>query len=255
MKKLEEIVNEVAEIYRRSGNEAEEYLRKARGLKEKLGPGLAIIYCWFYSVPQKWTQVEPKVFELMKITNSFDLDTMLTMSKEDLARALRPMLFYNEISLQLKNFCKAIQDEYGSWKAFAEAIEKQHIFSIFKKLRKHRGIRLTFKNLAAMKSFVGLSNDLLVLDTHVAKVLGISKDVRNKYNVQEKLFKDLLIFSNRITIETWLDRLTSMTALEREGFQEITTIQWSLAIWFNKAKIRANDLLPQLNKTSERIDT
>ena len=88
-----------------------------------------------------------------------------------------------------------------------------------------------------MKSFVGLGNDFLILDTHVAKVLGISKDVRNKYRVQEKLFKDLATFSNRLT-----------QTLEREGFQKITTIQWSLAIWFNKAKIRANDLLPQLNK-------
>jgi len=142
------------------------------------------------------------------------------------------MIFYNEISFQLKNFCRAIKDEYGSWEKFAEAIEKQDVFSVFKKLRKHRGIRLTFKNLAAMKSFVGLSNDFLILDTHVAKVLGISKDIRNKYRVQEKLFKDLLLFSDRIT-----------QVLEREGFQKVTTIEWSLAIWFNMAGILAGELL------------
>ena len=235
MKDAEKIVKDVAEIYRKSGVDAEEYLHKARKIKEKFGSGLAIVYCWFYSIPQKWTHVEPKVFELTKHTNSFDLETVSNMSSEELAAMLKPMIFSNEISLQLKNFCRVIQDEYGSWEAFAEAIEKEDIFSIFKKLRKHGGIRLTFKNLAAMKSFVGLSNDFLILDTHVAKVLGISKDVRNKYRVQEKLFKDLLIFSNRIT-----------QALEREGFQKVTTIQWSLAIWFNKAKIHANDLLAHI---------
>ena len=237
MRSAEKIVEDVVEIYRESGVDAEEYLYKARKLKEKFGSGLAIVYCWFYSVPQKWTQVEPKIFELAKCTNSFDLETMSKMSKEELATILKPMIFSNEISLQLKNFCKVIQDEYGSWEGFAEAIEKQDIFSIFKKLRRHSGIRLTFKNLAAMKSFVGFSNDFLILDTHVAKILRISKDVRNKYRVQEKLFKDLLIFSNRIT-----------QALEREGFQKMTTIQWSLAIWFNKVRIPANDLLVQLNK-------
>lgn len=232
MRDIESIVKDVADIYQESGKEAEEYLCKARKLKEKFNPGLAIVYCWFYSIPQKWTQVEPKIFELMKLTDSFDLDTMLKISKEELAANLKPMIFCNEISLQLKNFCKAIQDEYGSWKSFAEAIEEQNIFAIFRKLRKHRSIRLTFKNLAAMKNFVGLSEDLIILDTHVAKVLGINKDERNKCRVQEKLFADLLVFSNQIT-----------QALEKIGLQKMATIQWSLAIWFNKAKIRANELL------------
>ena len=53
MRDIESIVKEVADIYRESGKEAEEYLRKARRLKERFGLGLAIIYCWFYSVPQK----------------------------------------------------------------------------------------------------------------------------------------------------------------------------------------------------------
>ena len=235
MRNIQSIVKDVVKIYRESGSEAVEYLYKARRLKERFGPGLAIVYCWFYSVPQKWTQVEPKIFEIMKRTNYFDLDLMSKVSKEELATTLKPMIFYNEISIQLKNFCKAIQDEYGSWKSFAEANEKQDIFSIFKKLRNHGGIRLTFKNLAAMKSFVGLSNDFLILDTHVAKVLGISKDVRNKYKVQEKLFKNLLIFANKTT-----------TALRRKGFHRISAIQWSLAIWFNKTKIRANHLLTDI---------
>ena len=109
MRDIENIVKDVTRIYRESGNEAEEYLRKARRIKERFGPGLAIIYCWFYSVPQKWTQVEPKIFEIMKRTNYFDLDTMSKVSKEELATTLKPMIFYNEISIQLKNFCKAIQ--------------------------------------------------------------------------------------------------------------------------------------------------
>ena len=229
------IVKEIAEIYRRSGDQAEEYLQKARKLKKMFGPGLAIVYCWFYSVPQKWSQVEPKIFELMSLTNSFDLDTMLEISKEQLAAMLKPMIFYNEIALQLKNFCGAVKGGYESWEFFAEVIKERDILSVFENLRKHGGIRLTFKNLAAMKSFVGLSNDFLILDTHVAKVLGINKDVRNKYRVQEKLFKDLLIFSDRIT-----------QALEREGFQRMTTIRWSLAIWFNKTGVQADELLTNI---------
>lgn len=82
MRDLDEIVKEVAEIYRRSGKEAEEYLHKARRLREKFGPGLAVVYCWFYSVPQKWTQVEPKIFELGRRTNFFDLNMMLTIPQE-----------------------------------------------------------------------------------------------------------------------------------------------------------------------------
>ena len=237
MRDAEEIVEDVAEIYRESGVDAEEYLHKARKIKEKFGSGLATVYCWFYSIPQKWTQVEPRIFELAKHTKFFDLKTILSMPSEELATLLKPMIFSNEISLQLKNFCRVVQDEYSSWEGFAEVIEKEGIFSIFKKLRKHGSIRVTFKNLAAMKSFVGLSNGFLILDTHVAKVLGISKNMRNKYRVQEKLFKSLLVFSNRIT-----------QALERNGFQKMTTIQWSLAIWFNKARIPVNDLLAQLNR-------
>jgi len=47
MRKLEEIVKEVAEIYRKNEKEAEEYLHKARKLKERYGSGLAIVYCGF----------------------------------------------------------------------------------------------------------------------------------------------------------------------------------------------------------------
>lgn len=238
MKDIEKIVRDIVEIYRQSGIDAENYLNKARQLEETFGLGLAIIYCWFYSVPQKWTQVEPKIFELMMITDSFDLNSMLSVSKEELAEMLKPTIFYNEISLQLKNFCKAIQQEHESWEFFAKEIREVDIFSIFSRLRKHKGIRLTFKNLAAMKSFVGPFNHFLILDTHVARVLGIGKDVRNKYKVRKNMFKDLLMSSNQIT-----------QALKAEGLEKMTTIQWSLAIWFNKAKIRANDLLPQFHKT------
>ncbi len=73
MRKLEEIVEEVTWIYSQSSNQAEEYILKARKLTEKFGSGLAIVYCWFYSIPQKWTQVEPKIFELAKETNFLDL--------------------------------------------------------------------------------------------------------------------------------------------------------------------------------------
>ncbi|MBS7633293.1 hypothetical protein KEJ15_06730, partial [Candidatus Bathyarchaeota archaeon] len=84
-------------------------------------------------------------------------------------RILRPIVFYNEISFQLKNFCKAVYNEFNSWDFFANELNGKSIFAIFEKLRKHKGIRLSFKNLAAMKIFVGMDDDLLVLDRHVAK--------------------------------------------------------------------------------------
>jgi endonuclease III-like uncharacterized protein len=232
MRDIESIVKEVADIYRESGNEAEKYLRKARRLKEQFGPGLAVVYCWFYSVPQKWTQVEPKIFELMKQTNSFDLGTLLITSRKDLARILRPMIFRNQISLQLKNFCKTIREEYSSWDSFAEALSLENIFSIFEKLRKHRNIRITFKNLSAMKIFVGMDDHLLILDTHVAKVLGISKRDQNKYRAQKKLFESLLNFSEKIGEK-----------LKEQGLNRVTMAKWSLAAWFNEAKIPASALL------------
>lgn len=239
MRDSENIVKAITEIYREGGIDAQKYLHKARKLKVKFGPGLAIVYCWFYSVPQKWAKVEPKIFELMEHADFFDLETMSQISREELATMLKPTIFPNELALQLKNFCKAIQLEYDSWESFAKAIENNDIFSILKKLRKYRGIRLTFKNLAAMKSFVGMSNDFIILDTHVAKVLGICKSERSKYCVQEKLFKNLLIFSKRITHR-----------LQGEVSQELTAIQWSLAIWFDKAKLHANDLLAHIKLES-----
>ncbi len=236
MREIEEIVKEVAEIYRRSGREAEEYLHKARRLREKFGAGLAIVYCWFYSVPQKWTQVEPKIFELMKHTDSFNLDVILVLPTEKIASVLRPMNFYNEVSFQLKNFCKAIKDEYSSWNSFADAINKESIFTIFERLRKNRGIRVTFKNLATMKILIGMDDDLLILDTHVAKVLGINKSEQRKYRTQKESFKNLLKFSERIT-----------ERIAKEGLKSIRMAKWSLAIWFDKAKIPANKLLYALN--------
>lgn len=232
MRDIESIVKEVAEIYSRAGNEAEEYLLKARKLEKKLGPGPAIVYCWFYSVPQKWTQVEPKIFELMKFTNSFNIDKIILMSVEEIAAILKPMIFYNEISFQLKSFCKAIRNEYHSWDKFVKKLCKESIFSTFRRLRKHRNIRLTFKNLAAMKIFVGTDDDLIILDVHVGRVLGMNKGELGKYRVHERLFKDLSMFSGKITDE-----------LKRKGFQDITMIKWSLAIWFDKAKMQAKSLL------------
>jgi endonuclease III-like uncharacterized protein len=232
MKHIESIVKEVAEIYRKNGNDAEEYLRKARKLKGKFGSGPAIVYCWFYSVPQKWTQVEPKVFELMKKMNYFDLDTMLATSTQSLALMLKPMIFCNNIAKQLIRFCEAIKGEYGSWKGLGNALGKDSIFTLFETLRRFKGIRLTLKNLAAMKIFVGMEDNLLILDIHLAEVLGINKNEIDKYRVREAYFKELLKKSEEIT-----DKLRTTSG------DEIQTVKWSLAIWFEKARISANKLL------------
>lgn len=235
MRKIERIVQDVAEICLESAGQVEEYLPKARKLKELFGPGLAVVYCWFFSVPQKWTEVEPRIFELSKLTNSLDLDVVL--SEPELGLMLKPMkIFYNEISAQLKNFCRAVKNEYGSWDGFVETLENENIFAIFKRLRtKHRNMRLTFKNLAAMKIVIGGDEDLLILDRHVAKVLGISNAEAIEYRVKENFFRRLLKFSKETT-----HRLKAL------GFDEISTPKWSLAIWFSKAKVPATKLLPNI---------
>lgn len=69
--------------------------------------------------------MEHKIFELMEHTDSFSLDVILTMPAREMASMLRPMIFYNEISLQLKNFCKAIRDGYSSWDSFADALNNE----------------------------------------------------------------------------------------------------------------------------------
>jgi hypothetical protein len=228
---VESIVKDVATIYRKSGNEAVEYLGEARKLEETFGPGPAIIYCWFYSIPQKWTQVESKIFELMEHTDFFDLDTTISMQPEKIAAIVKPMIFRNEIASQLKNFCFAVRNQYCSWNRFAKVLKDESVFVIFSEIRKNRNVRVSFKNLAAMKSFVGMDDDLIILDTHVAKVLRINKDKLNKIRTNELLFRNLLETAKDITTE-----------LKKE-FSDISSIKWSLAIWFNETKIKANSLL------------
>jgi len=232
MRDIESIVKDVAKIYRESGKEAEEYLRKARRLKERFGPGLAIVYCWFYSVPQKWIQIERKVFELIKLTNGFELNTMLTMESDTLAKMLKPMIFYNEIARGFKNFCFAVRNEYGCWNNFSQNLKNKEIFKLFKELKRYRGIRITFKNLSAMKIFVGMEDNLLIVDKHVAGVLGLDKNEVKRYKVQEMHFKNLLKKVKKVTNQ-----------LRTLGFKDICPAKWSLAIWFNQTKIRANKLL------------
>ena len=231
MKEINSIVEDITNIYRVSGGEAESYLSKARKLEEICGYGPAVVYCWFYSIPQKWTQVEPKIFELMKHTKSFDLDVILSMPQRKIGSILRPMIFYNEISFQLRNFCSAVKNGYSSWDLFARVLKQENIFTIFETLRSHRNVRVTFKNLSAMKIFVGMDNDLLIIDTHVAKVMGIRKKEINKYRTQKPLFSELLEISRQVT-----------RALRRK-FKDVTMAEWSLAIWFNKAKMLSEELL------------
>ena len=232
MKKIERLVTDVGGLYHKNSRQAREYLLKARRLREQFGTGPAIVYSWFYSVPQRWIQVEPKIFRLMRQTNSYDLDTILSLSEKRLATMMRPVIFYNQVSTQLKNFCGAVRDWYVSWDRFAEALGKESIFRVFRTLRNYENNRVTFKNLAAMKSFVGMHDDLVILDTYVAKVMGINKQEVGKYRTQVERFKNLLGTADRVTKE-----------LETRGINDISTIKWSLAIWFSKANIQAVDLL------------
>jgi hypothetical protein len=141
-------------------------------------------------------------------------------------------MFYNKISSQLKNFCEAIKKEYFSWDEFVEDIKKESIFNIFKILNKYSNIRVTFKNLASMKIFVGQEDDLLILDTHVANVLEIDKNDLHKYRSNENYFKSLLKLAYMIT-----DRLKC------HGLTEVTVAKWSLSIWFYETKTSGEVLL------------
>jgi len=232
MRELEEIVEEIFKIYLTSGNEAREYLQKARRLKSNFGSGFTVVYCWFYSVPQKWSQVEPRIFELAKNTDSFDLNVVLSMPIENIARILKPMIFHNQISFQLKRFCEAIFEEFDSWDSFVSELNEDSIFTIFEKLRKYKGIRLSFKNLAAMKILVSMDDDLLILDRHLAKVFGLSKIEQSKYRSKSNMFLNLLSISEKITEK-----------LKERGLENITMAKWSLSIWFYGAKMSANELL------------
>lgn len=235
MREIESIVEGVVKIYQEHGKDAEIYLDKARKLEGTFGPGLAIVYCWFYSVPQKWVQVEPKIFELMENTKSFDLDIIQSMPPRTIASVLRPMIFYNQISSQLKKFCSAIKDEYDRWSNFAEVLRQENVFTIFGRIRKNRNVRVTFKNLAAMKAFVGMDDNLLILDTHVAKVMGMSRDDLSKCRTRGLSFKNLLEVANEVTVK-----------LRMKGFGDVSMIKWSLAVWFDGAKVTAGELLTKL---------
>lgn len=230
MRDTKQIIEDVAKIYEESGRDAEEYLNKARKLRDLWGFGPAIVYCWFYSVPQRWTQVETRIFEVMRLTNSFDLDTIILLPSSKLASLLKPMIFRNKIASYLKNFCKAVKREYGSWICFAEVLENEKISMILEKLRKYKA-GITFKNLAAMKIFVGMNDNLLILDTHVSRVLGIGKSELRKYRTQGKYFQSLLHSLNVVTAEL------------REKRHNATLALWSLSLWFNGSRILASELL------------
>lgn len=232
MKEAKGVAKEVAKIYHESGSDAKKYLYKARKLKDLYGPSFAIVYCWFYSVPQKWIQVEPKVFELAEKTNSINLEIIQGVHKEKLAAMLKPLIFRNKISSQLKNFCRAIKNEYLSWGNFARALKKENIFTIFEKLRKYKNTRLTFKNLAAMKIFIGGDDDLIILDTHVARLLGISRADRGEYITREKNFQKILDCLAKVNNE-----------LKKKLINDTSMAELSLAIWFNKANVSASQLL------------
>jgi hypothetical protein len=222
----------VLKIYKEKFRDATIYLEKARKMKGQLGSGFSVVYCWFYSVPQRWIQLEPKIFAIAETTNNFDLNFLLHISSGKLAELLKPLVFHNKISLQLKNFSKAIRNEHFSWDMFVEKIEKESIFNIFKNLNKYSNIRITFKNLAAMKMLIGQEDNLLILDTHVANILGINKNDLHKYHRKENYFKSLLKLAYAITEK-----------LKQYGLVKVTMAQWSLSIWFYETKTPGELLL------------
>ena len=235
MRGLKDLSKDIARIYRQNRTDAYQYLHKARRLRENYGASLPIVYCWFYSTPLKWTIVEQKVFKLHADTHSFDLQSVTNMSAKEMLSLLKPMPFSRRTSIQLISFCNFVKDTYASWESFADAVKNEDIFSLFRISRFHSNTRLTFKNLSAMKSFVGSSNNLLILDTHVSRILGLNLYQRTSYVTEEKRFRDLLKYADEIT-----------QRMREDGLDNVTTIEWSLSIWFNKAKIHADRLLTEI---------
>ena len=236
MKERDQVIMDICGIYEKCSTQAKEYLSKAQKLKYYYEPGVAIIYCWFYSVPQRWHKIEPKIFELASMCRQFDLQFMSEVQIGDLSKKLRPFMFYNSLSVQLKNFCKAIKREFHTWELFERTLIGDSIFDIYRRMKAFKAIRLTFKNLSAMKIFVGGDENLLILDKHVAKILRIGQSQLIKYKTNEYWFKKLLDFSSEINRE-----------LRAKLFRDITVAKWSLAIWFHESRISAKDLLPMID--------
>lgn len=112
------------------------------------------------------------------------------------------------------------------------ALSQEPVFTIFERLRKYKGARVTFKNLAAMKIFVGMDDNLIIVDSHVAKVLGINRREASKCRIRETRFISLLERCGEITDK-----------LRERGLGNVSMVKWSLAIWFDKAKIPSSRLL------------
>jgi hypothetical protein len=84
----------------------------------------------------------------------------------------------------------------------------------------------------AMKIFLGMEDNLMILDGHVADFLGIDRRFLARCKYQESCLRDLLETSQKIT-----------SRLKTIGFPSMTTAIWSLSVWFEKAKVIANELI------------
>jgi len=233
--KIHETVERVKKLYPEYRDEAEEYLRKARKIKTSLGLGTAICYCWFYSIPQRWKALEPRIIKLAERTRYFNLKNIMELSYDELRCIFNSIVFHDIISLQFKKFCNAIVKIYGSWEEFEKALIQRDIVDLFNELRAEGKIRLTFKNLSAMKIIVGQDDDLIILDIHVGRFLGLSTNEVALCRQSPKAFLALMDQCFAITKE-----------LKNLGFKDISTVKWSLAIWFSKTGTSASQLLPYI---------
>jgi len=231
--KVCEIVEKLKELYPKFKKESIEYLKKARKIETVLGPGTAICYCWFYSVPQRWITLEPRIMKLAEKTENFNLERILKLRYSELKCFFNGIVFHNIISLQFKRFCSTIAKIYGSWEKFGEILKEKDIVALFCELRNESNIRLTFKNLSAMKIIVGRDDDLLILDSHVGNFLGLTFREITMCRQNPKAFLALIDQCHLITRE-----------LKILGLKDASTAKWSLAIWFSKAKTSASQLLP-----------
>jgi len=231
--KIHETVGKLKELYPRFKEEATEYLNKARKIETVLGPGTAICYCWFYSVPQRWTALEPRIMKLAEETEYFNLERILKLRYSELKCLFNGIVFHNIISLQFRRFCGAIAKIYGSWEKFGKILKEKDIVALFRELRNESNIRLTFKNLSAMKIIVGQDDNLLIPDTHVGNFLGLTFREITMCRQDPKAFLALIDQCHLITRE-----------LKVLGLKDISTAKWSLAVWFSKSKTSASQLLP-----------
>lgn len=223
--------NTLDKIYMQKLDDVNIYLFKARNIIYTLGYGSGIVYCWLYSIPQKWKMCEETFFELLRKTKKFDVDVLLSLDIRKIERITRPLGFYRKIFRDFLNFILKTYEVFGDWEGFYNTICSKDVFKLFNILKEYGFNRISLKNLSAMKAYVAGEDNVIILDRHVGRVLKIKENIIRKANLNPKIYKDILR-----EISNYIDHVS-------QNFYELTPIKLSLASWFYDTDTSASSLL------------